>query len=187
MLHEDKTHKLSLARDIVQQDEEELSLNSLSEEEIGIVRANALGLPMTCPLSLRLDEPAAVDWLLPYEPTLRITGKNIVTTRHVAKGRIRGSIKERWTLDDYTVSIEGIFIGKGQQYPEDDVARLRRCCEAAQVIATSPLLELFGISRLVIQSWEIPHTVGKANQSYKIQAISDDIYKLLLSRAEINS
>lgn len=74
---------------------------------------------MVCSLSLRLDEPGAEDWLLPYEPMIRTTGKNIITTRHVAKGRIRGSIKERWTQDDYQIHIEGVLIGSEGRYPEE--------------------------------------------------------------------
>lgn len=162
------------------------SIKRMSAQGVDYARTNALGIPMVLPLSLRLDEQGAEDWLLPYEPMIRLTGKNIITTRHVSKGRIRGSIKERWTQDDYQIQIEGILMGSDGRYPEEDVLRLRRYCEAAQVIATSPLLELFGVSRIVINSWEIPHTSGVANQNYKIKALSDDIYKLLLSRNELS-
>lgn len=161
------------------------ALRRLAEQGVEYAQANALGLPMVLPLSLRLDEPGATDWLLPYEPMIRLTGKNIITKRHVAKGRIRGSIKERWTQDDYQIQIEGILIGSDGHYPEEDVVRLRRYCEAGKVIATSPLLELFGVSRIVIEEWEIPHTSGQANQNYKLKAVSDDIYKLLLSRSDL--
>lgn len=172
-------------RELQRHDPSAYTLDQLSGEELRELRSNAVGLPMVCPLSLRLDEPNATDWLLPYEPMIRLTGKNIITTRHVAKGRIRGSIKERWTQDDYQIHIEGVLIGTDGRYPEEDVVRLRRYCEAGSVIATSPLLELFGVSRIVIQSWDIPHTSGESNQNYKIQALSDDIYKLLLSRGEL--
>ena len=71
-------------------------------------------------------------------------------------------------------------MSESDSYPEDDVCRLRKFCEAGEVIATSPLLELFGISRLVIESWEIPHTSGVRNQNYSLSCLSDDTYKLLL-------
>lgn len=173
-------------REITQHAPSDFTLEHLQGEELRELRSNALGLPMVCPLSLRLDEAGAEDWLLPYEPMIRLTGKNIITTRHVAKGRIRGSIKERWTQDDYQIHIEGVLIGSEGRYPEEDVMRLRHYCEAASIIATCPLLELFGISRIVIQSWDIPHTSGESNQNYKLQALSDDIYKLLLSRGDLN-
>lgn len=135
---------------------------------------------MVLPLSLRLPQAGETDWLLPYEPMITISGKHIIIKRQVAKSKARGSIKERWTLDDYSVKIEGILMSESDSYPEDDVRRLRKFCEAGEVIATSPLLELFGISRLVIESWEIPHTSGVRNQNYSLSCLSDDTYKLLL-------
>lgn len=149
-------------------------------EQVDLLRHNALGLPMVFPLSLRLPEAGERDWLLPYEPMITISGKQVITKRQVAKGKTRGSIKERWTLDDYAVRIEGILIGTGDRYPADDVRRLRKYCEAGELIASSPLLELFGITRIVVESWEIPHTSGERNQNYSLSCVSDDTYKLLL-------
>ncbi len=149
------------------------------------VRTNALGIPMQLPLRLKLEEAGAEEWLVPMEPMISLTGQNIITRRRVNKGRVRGSIKERWAQDDYAVTIEGILLGTDGNYPEEDVARLRTFCEAAHVTALNPLLEVFGISRLVIESWEIPFTSGAANQNYTIKAESDDIYKLLLSREDL--
>lgn len=148
------------------------------------VRMNAIGLPMKQPLSLRLENQQD-SWLIPYEPMIRITGKNIITTRHVAKSSIRGSIKERWSQDDYEVHIEGVLIGLNGQYPDNMVRTLRGFCEAGKVYASCPLLEIFGVDRLVIESWEFPFTAGEANQNYKIKALSDDVYKLLLSREDM--
>ena len=67
------------------------------------------------------------------------------------------------------------------------MAKLRSFCEAGHVKALNPLLEIFGISQLAIESWDIPFTSGTINQNYTIQAYSDDIYKLLLSRDDLNA
>ena len=161
-------------------------LSMLSDGELEeVVRSNVLGLPMQMPLTLRLEEAGAEEWLLPLEPMVSITGQNVVVKRHVSKGTLKGSIKERWTQDDYSVKIEGLLMTADGSYPSSDVARLRQMCEAGQVTALSPLLELFGISRLVIERWDIPHTTGAGNQNYSIQAVSDDIYKLLLARDDL--
>lgn len=152
------------------------------EEEKDVLRYNVLGIPMVFPLSLRLPKAGESEWLLPYEPMITITGKQIIARRQVIKGKSRGSVKERWTLDDYSVKIEGILMGEGGRYPEEDVRRLRKYCEAGEVIASSPLLELFGISRLVFEGWEMPHTAGEANQNYSLSCLSDDTYKLLLKK-----
>lgn len=158
-------------------------LRGMTDEELeDIVRTNALGIPMVMPLSLRLDVEGAEEWLLPEEPMISITGQNIITRRHVSKGRLRGSIKERWTQDDYTVKVEGLLLGRDGRYPKNDVERLRRYCEAGKVKVLCPLLEIFGISQIAIESWDIPFTSGTTNQNYEITAYSDDIYKLLIAR-----
>nr|DAY20401.1 MAG TPA: hypothetical protein [Caudoviricetes sp.] len=158
-------------------------LRGMTDEELeDIVRTNALGIPMVMPLSLRLDVEGAEEWLLPEEPMISITGQNLITRRHVSKGRLRGSIKERWTQDDYTVKIEGLLLGRDGRYPENDVEQLRRYCEAGKVKVLCPLLEIFGITQIAIESWDIPFTSGTTNQNYEITAYSDDIYKLLIAR-----
>ena len=155
----------------------------LTEDELESVQTNALGLPMMFPLSLALE--GEDPWLIPQEAQLTITGQHILVKRQVAKGKIRGSVKERWALDDYIIQIDGVLIGADGRYPKSDVQRLRSYFEAAKVSAYCPLLELFGITRIVFESWELPHTPGVANQTFSAQAVSDDTYKLLLTRRDL--
>ena len=158
-------------------------IRRMTDDELeDTIRTNALGVPMQMPLRFKLEQAGAEEWFFPLEPMISLTGQNIIVRRQVNKGKVKGSIKERWSQDDYSVTIQGVLIGFDGKYPEGDVSRLRAFCEAGQVIAINPLLELFGISRLVIESWDIPHTVGSNNQNYTLKAYSDDIYKLLLSR-----
>lgn len=163
-------------------------VETMSDAELeDVVRTNATGVPMVLPLRFQLEESGAQEWLFPMEPMISVNGQNILVRRNVSKGKIRGSIKERWTQDDYSVRIEGILMGMDGKYPEADVAKLRSFCEAGHVKALNPLLEIFGISQLAIESWDIPFTSGTINQNYIIQAYSDDIYKLLLSRDDLNA
>lgn len=163
-------------------------VETMSDAELeDVVRTNATGVPMVLPLRFQLEESGAQEWLFPMEPMISVNGQNILVRRNVSKGKIRGSIKERWTQDDYSVRIEGILMGLDGKYPEADVAKLRSFCEAGHVKALNPLLEIFGISQLAIESWDIPFTSGTINQNYTIQAYSDDIYKLLLSRDDLNA
>lgn len=163
-------------------------VETMSDAELeDVVRTNATGVPMVLPLRFQLEESGAEEWLFPMEPMISLNGQNILVRRNVSKGRIKGSIKERWTQDDYSVRIEGILLGTDGKYPDADVAKLRSFCEAGHVKALSPLLEIFGISQLSIESWDIPFTSGTINQNYTIQAYSDDIYKLLLSRDDLNA
>lgn len=152
-----------------------------------IISTNILGVPMVMPLRFQLEESGAKEWLFPVEPMISLNGQNILVRRHVSKGTIKGTIKERWTQDDYTVRIEGILMSRDGKYPDEDVATLKNFCEAGHVKALCPLLEIFGISQLAIESWDIPFTTGVTNQNYTITAYSDDIYKLLLSRDDLNT
>lgn len=169
-------------------DSSEFNVETMTDEELeDVVRTNARGIPMVLPLRFQLEKSGSKEWLFPLEPMISLNGQNILTRRHVSKGTIKGSIKERWTQDDYTVRIEGLLMGEDGKYPEEDVSRLKAFCEAGHVKALNPLLEIFGISQLAIESWDIPFTSGTTNQNYTIQAYSDDIYKLLLSRDDLNA
>lgn len=169
-------------------DSDEFNVEDLSDAELEeVVRTNAIGVPMVMPLRFQLEESGAKEWLFPVEPMISLNGQNILVRRHVSKGTIKGSIKERWTQDDYTVRIEGILMSRDGKYPDEDVATLKNFCEAGHVKALCPLLEIFGISQLAIESWDIPFTTGVTNQNYTITAYSDDIYKLLLSRDDLNT
>ena len=156
---------------------------TLTDEQLEeIIVTNALGVPMTFPLSFQLE--GGEWWLLPFEPQITLQGTNTIIKKPVSKGSVRGTIKERWAQGDYQLSISGILMGENS-YPADDVKRLRSYCEAAKVLVKSPLLELFSINQIVIESWSVPHTVGVRNQAYTISALSDDIYRLLLRKEDL--
>ena len=76
-------------------------------------------------------------------------------------------------------------MGEGGQYPSEDVKRLRSLCEAGKILVKSPQMEMFSITQIVVEDWSIPFTAGQANQAYTINAVSDDIYKLLLRREDL--
>ncbi len=162
------------------------SPDSVTPEPLAdITHTNALGIPMVQPLRFQLDEQGAQEWLFPNEPMVSVSGGQALVKRNVSKGTVRGTIKERWAQNDYTVSIEGLLSSNDGSYPSADVARLRAFCEAGYVKCLSPLLEVFGISHLVIESWNMPFTAGSANQNFTITAYSDDIYKLVLTAEDI--
>ena len=160
------------------------SVDHLTDEQLAdAIVANVIGVPMVLPLYLKLE--GGDWWLLPYEPQISLQGTNVITKKQVSKGAVRGTIKERWSQGDYQVNINGILIGSDGKYPEDDVKKLRSYVEAGKILVKSPLLELFSINQVVVESWNIPFTAGQANQAYTIGALSDDIYKLLLRREDL--
>jgi hypothetical protein len=158
-------------------------LMMLEEAELeDMIRTNALGVPMRFPLEISLVDQEDW-WLVPIEPLITLTGRNIIVRRQVSKGKIRGSIKERWTQDDYQVKIEGALMDlKRDDYPRDDVQKLRNFCEAAKLKVRCPLFEIFSINQIVVESYDFPFTKGIQNQQYTINAYSDDTYKLLLKK-----
>ena len=148
-----------------------------------LLATNIKGVPMVFPLSLALDGESW--WLLPFEPQVTIQGTNVLVKKQVSKGAVRGTIKERWAQGDFRISISGILMGEDGRYPSEDVKRLRSFCEAGKILVKSPQMELFSINQIVVEDWAMPFTAGQANQAYTINAVSDDIYKLLLRREDL--
>lgn len=160
------------------------SLRDMTDEQLAeYLVTNARGVPMVFPLSFALE--GAPWWLLPYEPQVTIQGTNVLVKKQVSKGIVRGTIKERWSQGDYRISISGILMGADGRYPSNDVKTLSSFCEAGKVLVKSPQMELFSITQMVVEDWSIPFTAGQANQAYTINAVSDDIYKLLLRREDL--
>ena len=160
------------------------SIAGMSDEQLAdLLATNAKGVPMVFPLFFAVE--GGPWWMLPYEPQVTIQGSNVLVKKQVQKGAVRGTIKERWAQGDFSISISGILMGEDGQYPEEDVRKLRSYCEAGKILVKSPQMELFSITQIVVESWNIPFTAGQANQAYTINAVSDDIYKLLLRREDL--
>jgi hypothetical protein len=144
--------------------------------------SNALGIPMIMPVRLKLSSDKDF-WLLPVEPLVTVGGGNVIAKRNVAKGKGRGTIKERWSQDDYSVTIEGMLIYYDDEntFPEEDLQKLRSLCEAKEIIDVEcDLLKYFDISRICIEKFDFPFTKGEDIQHYTITGYSDDITDLLV-------
>lgn len=144
------------------------------------------------PLSLSIDEGAT--WFrLPYEPLISISGKNVIAKRRVAKWnsensqQLTGTIKERWSQDDYEITITGVLMGsllRGNYedcFPRADFEKLKKVLTYAKEIQVAcPPLELLGINKIVIDDFSFPFTKGENVQAYEIKACSDFSYNLLI-------
>ncbi|MEG0788770.1 MAG: DUF6046 domain-containing protein [Alistipes sp.] len=129
----------------------------------------------------RVDD---MEWFtLPIEPLVSISGKNVIVRRTVAKATNNGTIKERWSQDDYTVSIMGVMSSTDESlYPEDYVRKMIELFNESQSIEVAQdILLLFGIKYLAIESASFPHTKGLSNQNFEIKAYSDSNAELLIS------
>lgn len=144
------------------------------------------------PLSFSVDEGQT--WFtLPYEPMLNVNGKNILIKRYVAKwhaeasGKLFGSIKERWSQDDYTIDIAGALWGSietgkvDECFPRSDFEKLKTIMtNPKEVWVACPPLELLGINRIAIEDFSFPFTKGENVQAYTIKVYSDSSYNLLI-------
>lgn len=135
---------------------------------------------MTLPLSFGLTEKS--EWMFPIEPLISISGKNVIVKRSVAKPEGRGTIKERWAEDDLRISIQGSFVSPDLSvYPEKDVQQLMYYIRQRQPIyVKNELLAMLNIHRIVIESFSFPFTKGENVQNYTIEAVSDELYNLLI-------
>ena len=145
------------------------------------------GTPMEFPLRLKLTSSSDDYWLLPMEPVISVGGQNQITRRTIAKAsatgdQLKGTIKERWSADDYSISIAGMLTRKDKiAYPKEDVARLRAILEARDTVdVLCPLFETLSIARIVIEDYEFPFTTGEENQEYSIRAYSDSDWDLFI-------
>lgn len=139
------------------------------------------GFAMIVPFSIGLTENNL--WTLPVEPLLSLRGGNIISKRSVAKGKGRGTIKERWSQDDYEITLSGLLMNPSNlnAYPDEEVIKLRELCEARQALFVDcPALSRFDITRIVIESYDFPFTKGENVQAYSIKALSDDVTDLLI-------
>lgn len=121
-------------------------------------------------------------FLLPFEPLVSVSGKNIIARRKVAKAKESGTIKERWSRDDYEVTIQGVLTSDDRRkYPSGYMRRLLDLFQQRQAIEVEQaVLAVFGIRYLAIESVNFPHTKGLENQNYEIKAYSDTPISLLI-------
>ena len=134
-------------------------------------------------------------YLLPYEPMLSISSKNNIVKRTVAKAddfKYQGTVKERWSRDDYEIKITGVLIGSiltgdvSQCYPKEDFEKLKNFLEgkSSWMVYCEPL-QLLGINRIVIEEMNFPFTKGENVQAYEISAVSDFDFNLLLEEKDV--
>lgn len=130
-------------------------------------------------------------WSLPWEPMINIQVPNRIIKRNIAKAgkNLIGSIKERWSTDDYEITITGAFYGdkmmgkSAQTYPRVDMENLRKLLLSPRSIKIeSEPLQILGINRIVIESMSFPFTKGENVQAYEIKAVSDFPYELIYTR-----
>lgn len=140
------------------------------------------------PLSFSFTE-GGQKWTFPYEPMINVSSGNNIVKRNVAKqGKEQiGTIKERWSRKDFDISVTGVLMGsllKGTVedcFPKKQLAELFQfLINSKEIFVYSPLLEEFGITKVVVEDYSFPFTKGENVQAYELKLTSDDSYNLLI-------
>lgn len=131
------------------------------------------------PLTLRTASGYRYDF--PLDPIITANSKNVITRRYVAKGSLRGTVKESWSQDDVEITIAGVLIGNDAEELNGMVQELADLCESGEALEVTNewLNEGFRVCHLVIESCSFPHTKGLTNQRYSLKCYSDDSINVL--------
>jgi hypothetical protein len=141
------------------------------------------------PLLFRKRSSNQEEWYtFPYEPMVSISGANIIAKKAPAKANnFIGTVKERWSQDDYEITITGSIVGArmvGKMedcFPREDFERLRDYCTAPEGLdVRCEPLQLLGINSLVVESFVFPFSRGENVQAYELKCYSDFTSELLL-------
>lgn len=135
---------------------------------------------MVLPLWIGLKENA--EWMFPIEPLISVSGKNVIVKRNISKSDYRGTVKERWSEDDFQISIQGSFVSSDlYTYPEKNVQDLMSYIRQKRALSVkNELLYMLGVNQIVIESYSFPFSKGENVQNFTIDAVSDDKYELFI-------
>ena len=190
----------TINREVVRPDEVSLALNELGLHPQGY--ALPLGIPFRyvpkvqsaggrvssygsnvnlCQDYLALRNEQGQEYCFQLDPILAVSGKNIIARRYVAKGSLQGTVKESFSQDDFDITITGVLMGDDAKDLNEQVQELQSIlvCGESLAVVNDLLNDGYGITRLVVDSFQFPHTKGLQNQSYTIKCYSDSSINIL--------
>lgn len=139
------------------------------------------------PTKLQISAPGEAEELyqLPNEPLIAISGSKTIVKTGI--DGIKGTFKEGFSIDDYSITIRGIAINEdreSEEYPQEIVRKIRRIAELqGSLKVVNDLLSMFGITRLVIETCEFPDFPGAPSvQPYILNCLSDQEFDLELKQ-----
>ncbi|GFR75330.1 hypothetical protein ElyMa_002185100 [Elysia marginata] len=144
-------------------------------------RKNTLGIHNIVPMSL-YSMDGSDSWDIPVEVMVRVQGKQKIIRRHTYHPTNKGSVKEQWGLDDYQLQIRGVFFLEDSKANatglhtilQGQIKRLNDFFEVAMVQVNCPLLTLFGIQHMCIESIHFPFSKeGLEVIPWEVKAYSD--------------
>lgn len=139
------------------------------------------------PLMFRLKDSTDNWFTFPYEPLISISGRNNIVKKTTAKvSNFVGTVKERFSQDDYEITITGILMGETlsgnaeQCFPRADFMKLVDYCRSGAIEVRCEPMQLLGINYIVIEDFSFPFTKGENVQAYELKCLSDFTPEILL-------
>lgn len=136
------------------------------------------------PLRLALSSNPDDMFTLPLDPVVSVNGSNTIVKREVAKSEIRGTVKEKWNQNDWSISVSGVLTTTD---PDDSsktvdgyAQRLLHflLADEALIIECDVVNNVLDVQRVVVEKFDFPFTKGAENQSFSFTLLSDDSYNL---------
>jgi len=153
-------------------------------EEVSLFQANngnviytRFGSPVFCNTILRTQDEQY--WINLDTSIINIDYRKIIVKTQVA-GR-NGTFKEYISDDDYMINISGVLVNDNMNsYPSGDMINFTKIIKKnEQLTVLNPILEILGVSSLVIESVRYPQRPGFENmQAFEIMALSDTDYEI---------
>lgn len=115
----------------------------------------------------------------PIEVMVKIQAKQRMIKRYTHHLSNKGSIKEQWGLDDYSIDIRGMLFSKEDELGMSDlvkenIKKLDEFLEEGLIKIDCPLLELFDIQYMAIESMNFPFDRGGLEIiPFEIKGVSD--------------
>jgi hypothetical protein len=139
-------------------------------------------LPVTF-LNLPADVVAGGKLLLPYS-VIKIAGKKTIVK--TALSERRGTVKELFSIDDYSISIKGFLIDENRVWPEEELSVLKRLFETQEAVHLDNALTNIYLdkdTRVVIEDFDLPEVEGgrKHIRPFSMKLESDSIFTLELA------
>ena len=112
---------------------------------------------------------------------INISGGNKIIRRNISKSAHGGTVKERWSTDDFSVNITGVIISRtAGNYPKNEVRKLLEYLRyAGNLLLVNEGAMAMGITAIAVESYNLPQTDGVQNQAFSIAAYSDERFKNL--------
>ena len=162
------------------------SAEKLRAEVIGAFNLRSeLAANFMFPLAFKDPETRAW-WQLPVEPIISIKGSNKIIETPLNRGDRVSNVLEEINLNNYSIRIRGVLIGRHDLYPSNDVYKLRSLLEKrGSKEVKSPLLEIFNINKVAIKDVDWIGVPGQPElQAYRMRCISDEDFELELLNEE---